>query len=304
MKDVDRLDKLIGIVVICVIVIAALILGVRLWLKRDAGTAAKSGPPEPEKKVEAPVKAAPVIDFDKLGKDEQLDALMKERKENLGIKKGFDIIAKPEESLKIGELTVEMQEIIDKIRLKEGEIVEKDLGPPGKEKAPPTSEKASQLPVEPSRKAIEKETKKNEIYGIYPAEPSRKAIEKKTKKNEIYGIYVVRPGDNIWNIHFTILRDYFELRGIEISPMSDEPSSQGVSSGVGKLLKFSEKIVYIYNIRQHKIDVDLDLIHPLSKIVVFKMNQVFTLLDQIDYNNINRIKFDGDTLWLPPQSGE
>ncbi len=279
MKGVDRLDKLIGIVVICVIVIAALIIGVRLWLKRDGGTAVKSAPPKPEKKVEAPAKAAAVIDYDKLGKDKQLDSLMQARKEELGIKKGVDIIAKPEESLKIGGVTVKMQEIIDKIRLREGEIIEKDLRAPGKEKAPPTWKKAAQL----------------------PAEPSPKTTQKETKKDEIYGIYVVRPGDNIWNIHFAFLKDYFGLRGIELAPLSDEPSSQGVSSGVGKLLKFSEKIVYIYNIRLHKLDVDLNLIHPLSKIVVFKMNQIFALLDQINDKNINRIQFDGDTLWLPPQ---
>ncbi len=117
MKDVDRLDKLIGIGVICVIVIAALIIGARLWLKRDDGTAVKSAPPKPEKKVEAPAKAAAVIDYDKLGKDKQLDTLMQALKEDLGIQKGVDIIAKPEESLKIGGVTVKMQENIDKIRL-------------------------------------------------------------------------------------------------------------------------------------------------------------------------------------------
>jgi len=272
-----------------------------LWLKKDDGTAAKSPTPEPEKKIEAPAKAAPVIDYDKLGKDKQLDTLMKERKEDLGIKKGVDIIAKPGESLKIGKLTVEMQEIIDKIRLHEGEIIERNLEDPDKVKAPPTSDSASQLPTEPLQKAIKNKTIEDETYGVNPAEPSKKIIENRTKKNEIYGVYVVRPGDNIWNIHFTFLKDYFEVRGIELAPLSDEPSSLGVSSGVGKLLKFSEKIVYIYNIRQHKIDVNLDLIHPLSKIVVFKMNQVFSLLDQIDYKNINRIQFDGETLWLPPQ---
>jgi hypothetical protein len=68
---------------------------------------------------------------------------------------------------------------------------------------------------------------------------------------------------------------------------------------VGKLLKFSENIVYIYNLREHKIDVNLSLIHPLSKIIVFKMKQVFTLLDGIDYERVNRIQFDGEKLWIP-----
>ena len=56
-----------------------------------------------------------------------------------------------------------------------------------------------------------------------------------------YGIYVVQPGDNIWNIHFNILKDYYESRGIMVSPRADEPMDKGQSSGVGKILKFSEK---------------------------------------------------------------
>jgi len=118
-------------------------------------------------------------------------------------------------------------------------------------------------------------------------------------KEDAYGIYIVQAGDNIWNIHFQFLKDYFDHRGIALSPLADEPNRRGSSSGIGKLLKFSENMVYIYNVRERKIDVDLNLIHPLSKIVVFKMKQVFTLLDGIDYGRVNRIQFDGETLWIP-----
>jgi len=116
---------------------------------------------------------------------------------------------------------------------------------------------------------------------------------------DVYGIHVVLPGDNIWNIHFQFLKDYFDHRGIALSPLADEPDRRGVSSGVGKLLKFSENMVYIYNLRERKVDADLSLIHPLSKVVVFKMKQVFRLLDGIDYDRVNRIQFDGETLWIP-----
>ena len=70
---------------------------------------------------------------------------------------------------------------------------------------------------------------------------------------------------------------------------------------MGKLLKFSENIVYIYNIREKKLDMDINIIHPLSKIVVYNMNQVFALLNQIDYNQVNLIHFDGETLWIPAE---
>jgi hypothetical protein len=84
-----------------------------------------------------------------------------------------------------------------------------------------------------------------------------------------------------------------------LSAVADEPVKQGYSSGVGKLLKFSENMVYIYNIKDKQFSENLDLIEPQSKIVVYKMDRVFAFLEQVDYTNINRIQFDGDTLWVP-----
>lgn len=116
---------------------------------------------------------------------------------------------------------------------------------------------------------------------------------------EIYGVHVVRPGDNIWNIHFRFLKEYFNNREIRLSPVSDERDYKGLSSGVGKILKFSEKMVHIYNLRERRLESDLNMIHPLSKIVVFNMGQAFDLLNQIDYQNITEIRFDGENLWVP-----
>jgi hypothetical protein len=121
------------------------------------------------------------------------------------------------------------------------------------------------------------------------------------EKVEVYGIHVVRPGDNIWNIHFNFLQEYFSHRGVRVSPTSDEPV-KGRSTGVGKILKFSENMVYIYNLKDQKLDVNLDLIHPMSKIVIFNMGRAFSLLNKIDYDNINEIRFDGETLWLPSET--
>ncbi len=118
---------------------------------------------------------------------------------------------------------------------------------------------------------------------------------------ETFGIHVVQPGDNIWNIHFAFLKDYFERRGVDLARSADEPNSKGYSSGVGKLLKFSENMVYIYNVKEKDFSEDLNLIEPYSKIIVYKMDQVFQLLEQLDYGNIDRIQFDGDTLWVPAQ---
>ena len=120
-----------------------------------------------------------------------------------------------------------------------------------------------------------------------------------TPAHSIFGIHVVRPGDNIWNIHFKLLKAYFGRKGVALSPLSDEPRQNGSSSGVGRLLKFSEHMVYIYNLRERRLDDSIALIHPLSKIVVYNMGQVFALLDPIDYGRIDHIRFDGETLWLP-----
>lgn len=211
---------------------------------------------QPEKDIHMQVKKKSVIDYNKMNNDSKLKALMLKRKNEHGIENGVDVIINSDESLKIGNFTVSMQEIIDKMRLKHGEIVEKDIMADGKSGP---------------------------------------------KKLETLGIYVVKPGDNIWNIHFKFLQDYFNHRGITLSPTSDEPNGMGYSSGIGKLLKFSEKIVSIYNIREKKLDVDIHLIQPLNKLVVYHMTNIFSLLDSVDYNKVNRIQFDGETLWISPK---
>ena len=121
------------------------------------------------------------------------------------------------------------------------------------------------------------------------------------ERNEAYGIYVVRPVDNVWNIHFRFLSEYFQHRDISLSAWSDEPDTRGHSSGVGKILKFSEKMVYIFNLKERKLDVDLNLLQPLSKIVIFNMGEVLALLDPIDYKVVNSIRYDGETLWIPAE---
>jgi hypothetical protein len=251
-KSDRRSSQKLGLIIAVVIVLAAAVVGFILKQKQSAAPAPKNV----TEQVRMPVKPQPVIDYDKLDKDEDFKELMEKRKAKYGIEKGVDIIVKSDESLKIGEQTVSMQEIVDKIRLKEGEIVEKDIHPDG------TGQK---------------------------------------QKIEEFGIYVVQSGDNIWNIHFKFLKDYYQHRGISLSPAADEPIRKGFSSGVGKILKFSENKIYTYNLVERKIDVDLDLLVPLSKIVIYNMDKVFARLDQINYTQVDRIEFDGESLWIPAE---
>ena len=246
------MNKSLKILIICALAVATAATGLWLWQKQNK--AHLSG--QIAEKVYMPVKPQPVIDYNKLEKDNKLQAITKKRKAKYGLKKGVDIIVRSDESFKIGELTVSMQEIQDKIRLKSGDIIEKDIKP-GK---------------------------------IIPDD----IIEE-------FGIYVVHFGDNLWDIHFKFLKDYFDHKGIAISPLADEPDRFGYSSGVGKLLKFSEKTVCIYNLKEEKLDVDINLIFPLSKIVVYNMNRIFAFLDHIAYQYVNEIQFDGETIWLPAE---
>jgi len=115
---------------------------------------------------------------------------------------------------------------------------------------------------------------------------------------EKYGIYIVKPGDNLWNIHFNLIKAYYRSRGLTLPDKADEPLENNASSGVGKILKFSEKLVTIYNTIENRVDDDIDLLEPLSKIVVYNMNEVFALLKKINYKNMDKIRFDGETIWI------
>lgn len=133
---------------------------------------------------------------------------------------------------------------------------------------------------------------------IYQEEITDSGLTKPVRIRE-YGIYVVQPGDNLWNIHFRILRDYYTARGISIQEKADEPGNAGLSSGVGKILKFSETMVIIYNLLEEKVTQDINLIDPLSKVVVYNMDAVFNLLDEITFTNVDRLQFDGKNIWIP-----
>ena len=116
------------------------------------------------------------------------------------------------------------------------------------------------------------------------------------KPVSLYGIYMVRPGDNLWNIHFRVLKEYFAHHGIKLSPGADEPGPHGRSSGVGKILKYAERMVYVYNVKTEELTDNLNLLQPGQKIVVFNMTQLDNVLRKLDKENIKRLRLDGQTL--------
>lgn len=114
-----------------------------------------------------------------------------------------------------------------------------------------------------------------------------------------YGIYVVQPRDNIWNIHFRMLKDYYIRKGLRLEETADEPEISGMSSGVGKILKFSETMVIIYNLKEKEVTADINIIDPLGKVVIYNMDEIFALLEQIDFNHVDKLRFDGSNIWIP-----
>ncbi len=217
-------------------------------------------------KMRTPAASAPVIDYNQIQTNPALKAEMAKRKAEYGVNdKDVDIIARGNESIRIGKTTIPLSEIMDKIRLKRGEIVEHKLG--------------------------------QNTDTFNEAENS----ENGNSQTQIYGIHVVQPGDNIWDIHFRFLKDFFKKKGITVSRFADQPLRGGRSSGVGKILKFSERMVYIYNLREKRVDFNLNRLEPGTKLVIFNIGKALALLKNIDYREINQIQFDGQTLWIPAQ---
>ena len=68
---------------------------------------------------------------------------------------------------------------------------------------------------------------------------------------------------------------------------------------MGKILKFAEGMVYIYNLRERRLAEDINIIQPMTKIIVFNMAKAIELIKQVSYEDIRKIQYDGETLWLP-----
>ncbi|UCF85496.1 MAG: hypothetical protein JSV50_07635, partial [Desulfobacteraceae bacterium] len=177
--------------------------------------------PSAGEQLESPVikqpKPAPVIDYQKIKDDSHQDMkeMVQKRKKDFGLEKSVDMVAKQGEQIRVGKETIHLSQILAEIdaKKKSSERIDRQKNAPSETGSPTTPP-----PVSP--------TKQTDSY---------------------YGIYVVRPGDNLWNIHFALLREYFGARGTVIPPVADEPLGHR-SSGIGCILKYAEKMVYIFNL--------------------------------------------------------
>lgn len=114
---------------------------------------------------------------------------------------------------------------------------------------------------------------------------------------QLFGLRIVQPGDNIWNIHYGVIRRFFrEKRHIELPEHVDEPHKDGTSSGVGKILKFSEKIGVSYNMITGKIRKNPDLLIPGQEIYFYRMADILDLLEGLTVEELELFRFDGVNL--------
>jgi len=117
-------------------------------------------------------------------------------------------------------------------------------------------------------------------------------------KSQDYGFYIVKKNDNLWDIHFMFLKEMFMEKGITLSKIADEPNHEGFSSGIGKILKFSEKMVRVYSLKNKSLSFNLNYLEPKGKIIIYKMNEIQSLIKDMNEKNINTVSFDGKNLWL------
>ncbi len=113
-----------------------------------------------------------------------------------------------------------------------------------------------------------------------------------------YGVKVVKRTENVWDIHYSILREYFARKDVILPTDSDKPSLDGRSSGIGRILKFIEGVVYVYSINGNQLIKNIDLIQPGSFIVFFKISDLFAALDAIQPEDLSSIRYVNNYLRL------
>ncbi len=125
--------------------------------------------------------------------------------------------------------------------------------------------------------------------------PSGAGTKPKKEPINYYGIYLVRAGDNLWNIHFAFLREYLGHLGIGIAPKDDEPIGSH-SSGVGRILKYAENMVYIFNLKTKELSEDLNMLEPAEKIIIFNLPRLHSMLGSLTAEQLKTVRFDGRDL--------
>ncbi|MBW2323955.1 MAG: hypothetical protein JRF41_10660 [Deltaproteobacteria bacterium] len=227
-------------------------------------------------------KPSRVIDYGKIKEksDEELQKLIQERKKKFGLDKSVDMVVKAGETIRVGKEVIPLNQILGEIEaqkngtapsiesfLKRPKIAEEDI-----------SLKSNSV-VSPLRKALNRPSQPDSLPSSEPSATKEDSMSRATtpakSADSYYGIYVVRPGDN-----------------------ADEPFGNK-SSGVGRILKFAESMVSIFNIKTMRLSEDLNLLEPHEKIVIFNLTLLHNILGSLTVEQLDVIRFDGRDLLLP-----
>jgi len=111
--------------------------------------------------------------------------------------------------------------------------------------------------------------------------PIEEPLAPHLQTDRYYGVRVVRPAENVWTIHYGIFSEYMARRGMEIAPAADRPLADGRSSGVGRLLKFMEDMVLVYNMKEERMVENIHVIQPHTVLAFFNISDLFAAFDQL-----------------------
>ncbi len=197
----------------------------------------------------------------------------------------------------------------------QGPVVDVTPEPPGEEPALPSKEQVERKEPYGLEKSLDAVVRSDESIKlgnqqVPVAELERKLVvegrgallDKPLGKNQqitAWGVHAVRPGESLWKIHYALLREYLAHRGQNLPAHADQPTRQGTSSGVGKVLKFAEHMVGVYNLKTGHMSRDLDLLESGEKVVVFNLSEIFDQLAQIQPQDLNGVMYDGRVLLFP-----
>jgi hypothetical protein len=134
---------------------------------------------------------------------------------------------------------------------------------------------------------------------LYRGEISEQHISSSQDQISAWGVHWVRAGDNLWLIHLNLLREYMAGRGVKMAWGADQPLPGGYSSEVGKMLKFAEHMVGVFNLRTGQMSHDLNWLEPGEKIVVFNLSEIFSQLRNVDLSDLSGLIYDGRVLIFP-----
>ncbi|MBU0513821.1 MAG: hypothetical protein KJ621_03520 [Proteobacteria bacterium] len=133
----------------------------------------------------------------------------------------------------------------------------------------------------------------------------------------VFGLRRVRAGDNLWNIHKSVLADLLGKFDLRLTEASDRPGT-----GVGRILLYAQKRVYLYNLQtQHLFVVkrsragvpwltpavqkivkrDLNKLYPDQDVIVFNLNDLEPLRQWLLKVRASRGRVtldDLDRIWL------